>query len=145
MTLQQADVSAETQIGSVRARLARIAWVGVLVVVIVVGLLGYFAVRYVTTVDTMRAWVEEDGTVLAEIPEDRAGRVAVGQDARVRIAGEWYEGQVESVGANPVAVESDDAPDQGYRYVQLRVALADAADVPPAGARAEVRVVVGWP
>ena len=116
---------AEAQpIGSVRARLARIAWVGVLLVVAVVGLMAWLAVRYSTTVDTMRAWVDENGTVLAEIPEGQAGRVVPGQAVRVRIEGRWYE---------------------GHRYVRLRLALLGAVGGPPAGSQAEVRVAVGWP
>jgi len=143
--LRQRDEMAEAQpIGSARARLARIAWVGVLLVVAVVGLLAWLAVRYATTVDTMRAWVDENGTVVAEIPEGQAGRVAPGQAARVRIEGRWYEGQVEAVGANPIVEDEEDDPGEGHRYVRLRIALVAAAGGPPVGTQAEVRVGAGW-
>ena len=146
MTLRQRDEMAEAQpIGSVRARLARIAWVGVLLVVAVVGLLAWLAVRYATTVDTMRAWVDENGTVVAEIPEGQAGRVAPGQAARVRIAGRWYAGRVEAGGANPFVEDDENDPGEGHRYVRLRLTLVGAAGGLPAGAQAEVRVAVGWP
>jgi len=107
--------------------------------------LAWLAVRYATTVDTMRAWVDENGTVVAEIPEGQAGRVAPGQAARARIAGRWYEGQVEAVGANPFVEDDENDPGEGHRYVRLRLTLVAAVGGLPAGAQAEVRVAVGWP
>lgn len=144
--MRQRDVLEGTpEIGAVRARLARIAWVGVVVVVIVLALLAYFGLRYATTVDTMRAWAEADGTVTAEIAEARGGRVTTGQAAEVRIGEVWYSGVVREVGANPVVAEVDHDLSETYRYVRLRIALTDGADAPAAGAPAEVRMRVGWP
>lgn len=135
-------MSGEDTARSVRERLERIAWVGVLLVVVVMGLLAMFAVRYVITVDTMRAWVTEDGTVLAEVPDARAGRVAEGQPARVRIESRWYEGVVVAVGENPSATSGGNGLGAGERYVRVRIVVSGTPSL-ASGVRAEVRIGVG--
>jgi hypothetical protein len=129
--------------GSVRQRVANIAWVGALLVVVVMALLTVFAVRYATTVDTMRTWVEEQGVVVGEIPEGAAEDVAVGQVARVRVAGDWHEGRVSEIAEK--ALPAQDGGDNGdHRYVRVRIALnAESLDL-PTDEPLELRIITGW-
>jgi len=129
--------------GSVRQRVANIAWVGVLLVVVVLALLTVFAVRYATTVDTMRTWVEEQGVIVGEIAEGAAEDVAVGQMARVRVAGDWYEGRVAEV-AEEAVLAGDEGSNSERPYVRIGVAL-DAEGVElPTDEPVELRIITGW-
>jgi len=129
--------------GSVRERLADTAWVGVVLVMVVLGLLTVFAVRYATMVDTMRARVDEDGAIVAEIPEGAAADVAVGQPARARVSGNWYEGRVAEVGANALPA-ADGGSNGDVRYVRVRVVLDAAGSELPTDEPIEVRIITGW-
>ncbi|MGC9360077.1 MAG: hypothetical protein ACP5G7_06850 [Anaerolineae bacterium] len=129
--------------GAVRQRVANIAWVGVLLVVVVLALLTVFAVRYATTVDTMRTWIEERGVVVGEIPQGAAEDVAVGQVARVRVAGDWHEGRVAEVSEEAMSAKDEGDNGEG-RYVRVGVVLdADGVEL-PTDEPFELRIITGW-